>query len=184
MRRRQITLGTSMGVVAATALVLAWVRSQGSFGYALVVVSHSVAAWGLCLALAIVVARAFGPAISAHTGRVAILVLLALALTSSLYVAWAHHRCMYNYISFIDQGFPYPDRGINALERWFHARNPVPRGSIKLHGEYPRVGFLLGALVLGLSGLTGLLLGVLSNREKGDARQSRAAMHERTRART
>jgi hypothetical protein len=71
---------------------------------------------------------------------------------------------MYMYFSGLDHGFPYPDRAINALERWFNARRPVPPGYLKLHGEYPFVGFVLGILVLGFCGLTGLLFGVLSNR--------------------
>ena len=67
-------------------------------------------------------------------------------------------------MSTLDRGFPYPDRAINALERWFDARRPVSPGSLKLHGEYPLVGFVLGMLVLGFCGFTGLLFGVLSNR--------------------
>jgi hypothetical protein len=164
MRYRKVTLRTSMAVIAASALTLAWVRSYDSLGYALVVVSHSIVAWGLCLALAIVVARAVGPAVRARRGRVAVSGLLALALTASLYLAWAHHRAMYLYGDGLDQGFLYPDRTINALERWFDARRPVPPGMLKLHGEYPLVGFVLGVLALGFSGLTGLLFGVLSNR--------------------
>jgi hypothetical protein len=157
-----------MAVIAVSALTLAWIRSQPSFGYALIVVSHSIVAWGLCLALAIVVARAFGPAVPARRVRVAVSGLLALALTASLYLAWAHHRAMYLYVHGLDQGFPYPDRAINALERWFDARSPVAPGMFKVHGEYPLVGFVLGVLVLGFSGLTGLLFGVLSNRRGDD----------------
>jgi hypothetical protein len=50
-----------------------------------------------------------------------------------------------------------------AFEYRLDARGPVPPGSLNLHGEYPLVGFVLGGLVLGFSGLIRLLLGMLSN---------------------
>jgi hypothetical protein len=164
MREHQFTLRTSMVVIAALGLVLAWVRSQGSFGYAMIVASHSVVAWGLCLVTAIVIARVFGPTVRGRRGRLAVLGLLAIVLPASLYLAWGQYRTMHVFESRLelDRGFPYPDRAINGLARWFDARNPVTPGMIKLHGEYPAVGFILGMLALGFTSLSGLLLGMFS----------------------
>ncbi len=164
MGDRQFTLRTSMAVTAVLGCTLTWVRSQGSFGYALIVVSHSVVAWGLGFALAVATARAFGPAVRGRRVWLAVWSLLALVISASLYLAWGHHRAMYLYGFGLEHGFPYPDPAINSLERWFDARRPVPPGSLKLHGEYPLVGFILGMLVLSLVSLAGLLVGVISNR--------------------
>jgi hypothetical protein len=166
MCKRQFTLRTSMAVIAAVGLVLAWVRSQGSFGYALIVASHSVVAWGLCLATPIAIARVFGPAIRGRRGRFAALSLLAIVLPASLYLAWGQYQATHVLESGLelDRGFPYPDWVINALARWFDARNPVTPGMIKLHGQQHNVGFVLGMLKLVFTSLTGFLLGVLWNR--------------------
>jgi hypothetical protein len=157
-----------MAVIAAVGLLLAWVRSQGSFRYALIVASHSVVAWGLCLVTSIAVARVFSPSVRGRWGRLAVLGLLAIVLPVSLYLAWGQYRTTHVFESRLelDRGFPYPDRAINGLERWFNVRRPVARGVLKMHGEYPRVGFILGMLTLGFTGLTGFLLGVLSNRPR------------------
>src|SRR5262249_47573583 len=142
----------------------AWFRAQGSLGYALVVVSHSIIAWGLALVTALAMARRFGPIIRGTARRAAVSGLLAITLLASLYLAWGHHRAMDEYIHGLDHGFPYPDPAINKLERWFDARHPLPPGGfIKLHGEYPRVGFVLGILVLVFMSASGWLIGVLSN---------------------
>ncbi len=55
MGERRFTLRLSMAVIAVLGCTLAWVRSQGSFGYALVVVAHSAA-----------IARAFCPVFRGH----------------------------------------------------------------------------------------------------------------------
>jgi hypothetical protein len=167
MGNRTFTLRTSMAVIAALCFMLTWVRSQGSLGYALIVVSHSIVAWGFCLAMAIAIARVFGPAVRGRTGRVTVWSLLALITSASIYVAWGHYRTMYLDYFGLDHGFPYPDRAINALERWFDVRRPIAPGSLKLHGEYPLVGFVLGLFVLAFTSLAGLLLGVLLNQPQG-----------------
>jgi hypothetical protein len=165
MHDRRLTLRLLMAIVAAWGLALAWFRAQGSLSYALVVISHSIIAWGLALIAALAMARGFGPIILGAAKRATVSGLLAIILLASLYLAWGHHRAMYEYIHGLDHGFPYPDRAINGLERWFDARHPLPPGGfIKLHGEYPRVGFVLGILVLVFMSASGWLIGVLSNR--------------------
>lgn len=39
--------------------------------------------------------------------------------------------------------FPYPDRLLYRLERYYDAKYPAPPDSIKIHGEFPRVQFAL-----------------------------------------
>jgi hypothetical protein len=153
-----------MAIVATWGILLAWVRSQGSLGYSLIVASHSIVAWGLVLITAFAVARVFGPIVRGPGARAIVSGLFAIALLASLYLVWAHHRAMYEFVYGLDHGFPYPDPAINALLRWFEARHPVPPGTLRLHGEYPRVGFVLGILVLVFMSLSGWLVGVLWNR--------------------
>ena len=66
----------------------------------------------------------------------------------------------------LNERFPYPDPALIALDLWFEARHPLPPGSklYKMHGEWPRVTFVLGLACLALAALSGLLLGALSNR--------------------
>src|SRR4051794_29705341 len=124
MSNRRLTLRTSMALITAWGVLLAWVRSQGSLGYALVVASHSTVAWGLCFFTAFAVAWSYGPIVRSRSARVTVSTLLAIAAMASLYLAWGHERAMYEYIRGLDHGLPYPDPAINALERWFDARYP------------------------------------------------------------
>jgi hypothetical protein len=152
-----------MAIVAAWGILLAWVRSQGSLGHALTVASHSIVAWGLVLITAFAIGQVFGPIVRRPGARAAVSGLLAVTLLASLYLVWAHHQAMYEFVHGLDHGFPYPDPAINALLRWFDARHPVHPGSLKLHGEYPRVGFVLGILALVFMSVNGWLVGVLWN---------------------
>lgn len=169
MGGRQFTLRRTMVVIAAWGMMLAWVRSQGSFDNALFAVQHSSYTWGLCFAMGIAIARGFGPAVCGRRGRMAVSGLFVVVFLASAYLAWGRYRAiaMTMYVQRLPHRFPYPDGAINALERWFDARRPVPPGTLKLHGEYPRVGLVLGMLGLGFTSLNGLLLGVLSNRPEG-----------------
>lgn len=162
MHDRRFTLRALMVTVAASGLALTWVRSQGSLSYALVVVSHSVIGWGLSLITALAVARRFGPVVDDTAIRVISSALLAFVLFALGYLVWAHHRTMYEFAYGLDHGFPYPDPVINDLGKWFDARHPTPPGFLKLHWEYPRVGFVLGIAVLVLSSASGWLIGFLS----------------------
>ena len=167
MDGRRFTIRAVMALIAGMALSLAWVRSQGSFLGALYVVSQSTVARGLCLVIAIAVTRAFGPAVGGRTMRGLVLAVLAVALTAALYLDWGRYRATSLYIFGLNHDYPYPDRAINALERWFDARRPVPPGFFKYHGEYPSVGVVFGLLALAFTGLSGALCGVLSKRPAG-----------------
>jgi hypothetical protein len=156
-----------MAIVAAWGVLLAWIRWQGSLGGVLVVVSHSVIAWALCLIMAFAIARVFGPILRGSVVRGIVWGLLAVAILASLYLVWAHRRATYDFVYGLDHGFPYPDPAIIALLQWFDARYPASPGSLKMHGEFPRVSFVLGMLVLVFMSVTGGLAGVLSNRPEG-----------------
>jgi hypothetical protein len=163
MGRRRITLRAWMTAIAAVGLLFAWVRWEGSWSMALITAAHSTIAWGLIFLGAFAFARWLGMAVRPSGVRTPVSVLRALVLVVALYLAWAHRRAVY-FIDLQDWGFPYPDRAIIRLERWFDARRPVPPGSLKMHGEFPLVAFILGALVLVLSGAAGFLSGLLANR--------------------
>jgi hypothetical protein len=155
-----------MAVLVAWGIWLAWVWSPGPLSRVLDHASHSIIAWGLSFLTAFAFARRFGPLVRSPRGRTTVSVLLTIALTATLYLAWAHHRSAYMFpsVAQFDYSFPYPDRGINALERWFDARRPAPPGTLKMHGEYIRVAAILGALAFVCAGVTGCLVGLLSNR--------------------
>jgi hypothetical protein len=163
MPDRRLTLRTWMAVIIAFGALFAWVHEQGSWSQALVQASHSIIAWGLSFLAAFGFARWFGLAIRTSGVRTLVSVLRALALAAALYLAWGHIRAC-SFADGLDHGFPYPDRAIIALERWFDARRPASPGSLKLHGEFPTVAFLLGSLVLVLSGGAGFLSGLLATR--------------------
>jgi hypothetical protein len=152
-----------MAAIAAFGLLFAWVRWEGSWGYALIVASHSMIAWVLSFLAAFAFARWLGMAVRSSGARILVSTLRALVVVAALYLAWAHIRAD-DFMHLQDRGVPHPDRAIIRLERWFDARRPVTPGSIKLHGEFPIVTFILGASVLVLSGGAGFLSGLLANR--------------------
>jgi hypothetical protein len=174
---RRFNLRTWLAIVAAWGVLFAWTRSQGSPAYALIVVSHSIIAWAVCLGVTFAFARHFGPFVSGSFARAIGSGLFAAALLVSLYLVWGHDRAMFLYHTGLDHHFPFPDPAINALERWFDARRPVSRGSLKLHGEYPMVGFVLGMLVIAGVSVSGFLLGVLSRPSEAAGSECGAA-HE------
>jgi hypothetical protein len=153
-----------MVVIVAFGVLFAWVRWEGSWDRALVRASYSEIAWGLSFLAAFAFARWVGMAVRSSGVRALVQVLRALLLAAALYLAWAHSRT--RYFIFLDpaRGFPYPDRSIVRLERWFDARRPTPPGFIKMHGEFYTVAGVLGLLVLLLSGGAGFLSGLLANR--------------------
>lgn len=155
-----------MAAIAILGLLFAWIRSVGSFSYALVVVAHSRVAWGFCLVVGIAIAWAFAPVIHKHRARtrVAIKIGLAVVFATVSYLAWAQYRVGRPFDLDPEHGLLYPDRQIIALNSWLDARRPVSPGSFKLHSEFPTVAFILGTMVVGGMTLAGLLLGLLSKR--------------------
>jgi hypothetical protein len=176
---RRLTLRTWMAVIVALGALFTWIRSQGSLYQALAVASHSIIAWGLSFFAAFALARWFGLAARTSGVRTTVSILRALSLAAALYLAWGHMRAWF-FIYGLDHGLPYPDRAINALERWFDARRPVPPGSVKLHSEYLTVAFILGLLVVLLAGGAGLLSGLLANRPDGPVREPTDRLEDRS----
>ncbi len=165
METRQTTLRTWMAIILAWSLLLAWVRSLGSIDSALIVATNSYIAWALSFIVALACARRFGPIVRGSWGRATGFVLVALIVAVGLYLAWAHRRA-FHIVDLLQEGPPYPDPALNALDLWFEVRHPVPRGFLKLHGEWNRVALVLGTTVLVLAGVSGLLAGALSNQSK------------------
>jgi hypothetical protein len=124
---------------------------------------HSYLGWGLIFLTGFVITRTFGPIVRRATSRMTLSVLLVIISTATLYVAWAHLRARY-FIYGLEHEVPYPDRALNALERWFDAQHPVSPGMFKLHGGWPYVLNVLGPLVTVLAGATGMIAGLLSRR--------------------
>ena len=125
MRSSRFILRTLMVGIIACGLLFWWIRCQGSPSYALVVALHSIVTWGLCLFTAFSLARTFGPTVRGRGRGAVAWLLLILVLPALLYLNWAHHPVARGDWSDLIHGFPYPDRAINALERWFDARHPV-----------------------------------------------------------
>jgi hypothetical protein len=69
-------------------------------------------------------------------------ILAITGLGGLLYFGWSYHRVSTK-VMITDRSwprqFPYPDRWLLALNNWYDARYPAPRGTIKLHGELGRV---------------------------------------------
>jgi hypothetical protein len=139
-----------MAIVAAWGLELAWFRAQGSLSYSMVVISHSIIAWGLALIAGLAMARGFGPIILGAVRRAPVWGLLAITLLASLYLAWGHHRAMYEYIHGLDHGFPFPDgcqrprtlvrRQASPTTGWIHqATWGVPPRRIRSGDSSPRL---------------------------------------------
>jgi hypothetical protein len=84
-----------------------------------------------------------------------------LLLVCAIYCAWASHRSELWLIAHDPswpRAFPYPDHGVRALERyWDGARPPLP-GTIKLHGEFPRVQRAAGIVAIVCATAGGLFL--------------------------
>jgi len=147
------------------AMLLVWVRKQGSFANALMQISHSQCAWGASFLLAFSIARDLGPVVRGRGSGIAIHSLFAVVFLASLYLAWSYYRTMHDFIFGLDRDFPYSDRIINALESWFDRRRPVPSGVFKLEGEYPLVGIVCGMAVILFLSCSGFLLGLIVSRK-------------------
>jgi hypothetical protein len=130
--------------------------------------SHSFVAWLLGFITAFAIARTFCPFVRGTRARATISRAIIVALLASLYLEWAHHRAMSGDLRGLVGAFPYPDRFIDGLGRWFEARNPSPSPEfVKWPGVRPRVGFILGVLVLISTSLLGWLVGMLWSQPRG-----------------
>jgi hypothetical protein len=92
------------------------------------------------------------------------LILIVVGGLGSAYLAWSLERARVRTVVKDAQWprpWPYPDRGINALERWYDARHPDQYSPPKPGGEFWRVQhtafwFLLGFGCLAGYGIKGL----------------------------
>ncbi len=71
-----------------------------------------------------------------------------------LYLGWAHHRAV-EHMPFVYPQYhaelppyPYPDRWLNHFHNLLDDLRPVPPGTLKMHGELPRVRLTLSVSML------------------------------------
>src|SRR5262245_59534603 len=103
-------------------------------------------------------------------------ILFALGVAGSLYAAWALHRAgepvLRREMNW-PQPAPYPDGWIAALNGWYDARYPASPGSLKLHGERPRVRLTIKFAIVGclLLSMVGVRMGAVQ-RHRGLGRRA------------
>ena len=156
-------LRTLMAAVCAVAIMLGSVRAFAHARTRVELVSVPLLA-GLAWSVA---GAQLGPRLGVvPRRRIGLRVLLALTLLGImglLYSYWTLART--EDVDFLmgrsRHGWPWPDQGISDLNRWFDARYPAPRGSIKLHSEIPRVQMILHCLNIALASATSLCLGLI-----------------------
>ena len=164
MRDRRFTLRTLLAAIVILAVLLACVRSIDSVREEILHWgSWSKVAWGPCLIAAFALTRFLGPTVQTYEMRLACSALLTVAITSSLYLAWAYYRWM-DFPLLFDQGFPYPDRATAALYVWLDSRDPAPLSN-RRDDPYGTVVSVLGQSVLVSLSMAGGLIGVLSRTE-------------------
>jgi len=74
--------------------------------------------------------------------RALLVILFCVGLLLASGFRWALHRISPAVLMHDEQWprlFPYPDTWIRELNDWYDKRYPAPPGTIKLHGELPRV---------------------------------------------
>ena len=163
-----------MAAVIASGLLFAWVREQRSVVYASVVIAHSPVAWLASGTGFFIIARKSALAIRGRAGR-SLMTLSCVLLTCTVaHLSWGDYRTIHR-VNWLGRDFPYPDRAILALERWFDSRHPPTRpGSLKIHGEFPRVEYALGVAILILVTIDGLLIGLRANSRGQNRTDNRA----------
>ena len=156
--------------VAASSLVALWLRSMGSFDYAVMVACRSKLVWTLGLAGGIWFGRALRPANLGGLRRSAIRIAAGVALAVTAYLAWSDYRCMNLDDQALDRGWPYPDGWILAMERRAAARRPIIPGVLAMCGYFAEVGDFLGRMTLGAANMAGLVVRLgMGRRQSGDA---------------
>jgi hypothetical protein len=148
--------------------------------YVFITAAHSTFGWAVGFITAMVIARQIGPSVRGPRLRRVVFALLMFFSLATLYTAWGHRRATFDFVFGLDHGLPYPDSLIIAMMQWFDARHPAPPGSLKVHGEFPRVSFVMGMLVFVGMCFCGFLAGVVTKRwvavvERSDTTETSAA---------
>lgn len=159
--RAGFRLWSAMGWIALMGLFFGCVRALG-VGYAWYLATDSLIGLGAVCGAAFSVTRRFGPRIRGRLLGSALRIVIGVVLVLCAYVAWAHHRCRYHIVE-LYENWPCPDTVINVLAQWYDARHPVKPGHFKIHGEYPRVDFLLGNVALVLFAILGMFVGIITS---------------------
>ena len=141
-------------VVSLPKALKVFVWSAGSWGSVLVMFSAAFLIFG---GLATVRPAALSK--RRTTGQVIILSLSLVGAISTGYLVWA--KCRIGDCTTYDaetMPWPYPDSLLFYFHNWLDARNPVPPGIIKWHGELDRLHLILGFAVAASALLTSVCL--------------------------
>jgi hypothetical protein len=118
--------------------------------------------WRICLIGSALVLKCVFPRVRGQFALGCVTALFVLSALWSLPLVWAYQRATWGLVeNDFGRDWPYPDRVMIRIERCDDARHPVPRGFIKIHGEWPRVQFLLGAGISVSLVVVGSFLGVV-----------------------
>jgi hypothetical protein len=160
-RRPRFTLRALMGMILACAMVLGWFRWQRmSLDYLWQIALYSMAGWMIGLPATFALVRLYGPTVRTRGGMVIVRASFILALAVALLSMWCRYCATYGLVDL--RNYPFPDRALIALERWYDARHPLKTpGNFKMHGEWTRVAILMNTLANVSLAATGFLLGLL-----------------------
>jgi hypothetical protein len=153
-----------MATILACAMVLGWLRWQGkSLDYLWQIALFSMAGWMIGLPTTFALVRLYGPTVRTRGGIVIVRVSFIIVLAVSLLSMWCRYRSTYGLVDLsFGRNYPFADRALIALERWYDARHPLKTpGNIKMHGEWPRVAFLMNSLANVFLAMTGFFLGLM-----------------------
>jgi hypothetical protein len=145
----RITVRALMAVVAGFALLLGFHRTRHTWGYLRHVAIASVGTWVPVLILLLILV----PRLRGRVPRRVVRILGLVSLAISFYLLWAFFLAMLARNGGVlpdgwPRGFPFPDRPLEVLTERFDVLHPAPFGTIKLHGESPRVLDLVGRLTI------------------------------------
>lgn len=168
-----IAIGVKTGWVAGAIMAALWAGfwcwmacllpgvATASLPKALIAFLGSFGLWGSVLAVFAVAFLVFGglaalrpstPSKRKRWKRTVVLLLLAIGLLSTGYLAWARYRIS-GYVFVYDEDWPlpwpYPDLWLLDLNDWLDARNPSPPDTFKIHSEIPCVQMMLDFALAG-----------------------------------
>jgi hypothetical protein len=162
--RPRLTLRALMGMILGCATFFGWLRWRfWDVGEMWRFALNSWTGWIVGPPIVFALALSFGPTVRSRRGTAIVRASFIIILAVSLYLIWCRFRATYGLEDlWFGRNYPFPDRALIALERWYDARHPLKTpGSIKIHREWPRVAILMNSLANVFLAVTGFLLGLM-----------------------